>query len=208
MANPGHRALIHFLQYLRAQQYGPFWGLMLMLAVFPFVTANDLAAQDNVALPTATVDSSYKLSSGDKVRINIFNQEDLSGEYTLDGNGQFSMPLIGTVDANGLSATELEALLVGRYKPDYLVNPRISVRVGNYRPFYIMGEVKSPNSYNYVDGMSYLTAVAIAGGFTYRAKKDWAYVVRLDDPEKKELKLSISEKVRPGDIIRIAERLF
>ena len=208
MANPGHRALIRFLQYLRAKQYGPFWGLMLMLAVSLFATAADLAAQDNVALPTATVDSSYKLGSGDKVRINIFNQEDLSGEYTLDGNGQFSMPLIGTVDANGLTSTELEALLVGRYKPDYLVNPRIFIQVGNYRPYYLMGEVATRGSFPYKPGMTYLTAIANAGGFTYRAKQDHVWVIRSDDPEQEEIKLSVEEKVQPGDIIRVDERLF
>jgi len=80
--------------------------------------------------------------------------------------------------------------------------------VQNFRPFYIIGEVKNPSSYAYVDGMTYLTAVAIAGGFTYRAKKDRVYVVRGNDPKRDEIKLDVSEKVRPGDIIRIAERLF
>jgi protein involved in polysaccharide export with SLBB domain len=194
MANPGHRALIRFLQYL--------------LAVFLFAGAGNLAAQEEVALPTGTIDSSYKLGSGDKVRINIFNQDDLSGEYTLDGNGQFSMPLIGTVDANGLTSTELEALLISRYKPDYLVNPRIFIQVGNYRPYYLMGEVASKGSFPYKPGMTYLTAIANAGGFTYRAKRNNVWVIRSDDPEQQEIKLSIEEKVQPGDIIRVDERLF
>ena len=118
------------------------------------------------------------------------------------------MHLIGQVDAAGLTPTELADLLVNRLKPDYLVNPRISVRVQNFRPFYIIGEVKSPSSYAYVDGMTYLTAVAIAGGFTYRAKKDRVYVVRGADPESEEIKLDVNDKVQPGDIIRIAERMF
>jgi polysaccharide export outer membrane protein len=189
--------------------------------------AGGAAAQDEPAAPTAaatpstapatapapapgtgTVDSTYTLGPGDKVRINVFNQEELSGEYTLDGDGLFSMPLIGTVDANGLTPLELEALLVSRFKPDYLVNPRIFIQVGNYRPYYLMGEVAGTGAFPYQPGMTYLTAIANAGGFTYRAKKDYVYVIRGDDPEQNEIKLSVEEKVQPGDIIRIAERLF
>jgi len=153
-------------------------------------------------------DYSYRLGAGDKLQIDVFNQKELTGEYTLDGNGRFTMHLIGKVEAAGLTPTELEALLVSKLKPDYLVNPRVSVRVQNFRPFYIIGEVKTPNAYDYVDGMTYLTAVAIAGGFTYRAKKDHVYVVRGDDINRKEVKMDVNEKVRPGDIIRIAERMF
>ena len=185
-----------------------FFGL---LALALFVLTGNLPAQDEVSdssPPTVTIDSGYQLGSGDKVRINIFNQADLSGEYMLDGNGQFSMPLIGTVDANGLTATELEALLVSRYKPDYLVNPRIFIQVGNYRPYYLMGEVASKGAFPYQPGLTYLEAIANAGGFTYRAKDEYVYVIRGDDPEQNEIKLSIDENVQPGDIIRVAERLF
>jgi protein involved in polysaccharide export with SLBB domain len=160
------------------------------------------------AQPAAETDGSYRLGAGDKIQINVFNQPDLTGEYTLDGNGRFSMHLIGTVDAANLTPGELEALLVSKLKPDYLVNPRVSVRMENFRPFYIMGEVKSPGSYAYVDGMTYLTAIAIAGDYTYRGRKDWVYVIRGDDPDREELKLDVNEKLQPGDIIRVAERLF
>jgi protein involved in polysaccharide export with SLBB domain len=153
-------------------------------------------------------DTSYHLGAGDKLQIDVFNQPDLTGSYSLDGNGRFSMHLIGQVDAAGLSPGEMEALLISKLKPDYLVNPRVSVRVENFRPFYIIGEVSSPSSYAYVDGMTYLTAVAIAGGYTYRAKKGNAYVTRGDDAEREELKLDVNDKVLPGDIIRIAERIF
>jgi len=183
----------------------------LTLACSGFAFSANLSAQDspaNVLPPTQTVDSGYKLGPLDKVRINIFNQEELSGEYQLDGNGQFSMPLIGAVDANGLTAAELEALLVSRYKPDYLVNPRIFIQVGNYRPYYLMGEVATKGAFPYQPGLTYLEAIANAGGFTYRAKDNYVYVIRGDDPEQEEIKLSIDEEVQPGDIIRVAERLF
>jgi len=179
--------------------------LRVILLICTLLVSSLSWAQDE---STGMTDLSYRLGAGDKLQINVFNQEGLTGEYTLDGNGRFTMHLIGKVSAEGLTPTELETLLVSKLKPDYLVNPRISVRIQNFRPFYIIGEVKSPSSYAYVDGMSYLTAVAIAGGFTYRAKKGDVYVVRGDDPEREEIKLDVNEKVRPGDIIRVAERLF
>ena len=182
----------------------------LLLAIFTLMIASLGWAQDDTtaAFDEGVADLSYRLGAGDMLQINVFNQEGLTGEYTLDGNGRFTMHLIGKVDAGGLTPTELEALLVGKLKPDYLVNPRVSVRVENFRPFYIMGEVKNPNSYAYVGGMTYLTAVAIAGGYTYRAKKDHVFVVRVNDTARAELKLDVNNKVHPGDIIRIAERMF
>ncbi len=182
----------------------------VLLVICTVLVSSLTWAQDELITPASSdpTTGSYRLGAGDKLQINVFNQADLTGEYVLDGNGSFTMLLIGKVSAAGLTSTELEALLVDSLKPDYLVNPRVSVRIENFRPFYIIGEVKSPNSYAYVDGMTYLTAVAIAGGFTYRAKKDRVYVVRGDDTDRKEIKLNVSDKVRPGDIIRVAERLF
>lgn len=152
--------------------------------------------------------SGYRLGPRDRVLVTVFNHADLSGEYELDGDGRLSMPLIGVVDAAGLTLPELQQLLISRLKPDYLVNPRVSIEVRNYRPYYLIGEVQSTGSFPYVAGITYLTAIAMAGGYTYRAKKDVVYVIRGNDPEQEEIKLDVNEKVQPGDIIRVAERLF
>lgn len=180
-------------------------GLLACLALVP-----DMAMAQEPAGPQAanSQDATYRLGPGDRIHIDVFNQAELSGEYMLDGSGRFSMHLIGQVEAAGLTGPELEQLLISRLKPDYLVNPRISVTVQFYRPYYIMGEVNSTGSFAYVDGMTYLTAIAIAGGYTYRAKKDVVYVMRGTDPEREEIKLDVNAKVQPGDIIRVAERLF
>jgi protein involved in polysaccharide export with SLBB domain len=153
-------------------------------------------------------DAPYRLGPGDTIHVRVFNHDDLSGDFVLDGSGRFSMHLIGQVEATGLTGPELEQLLISKLKPDYLVNPRVSVTVQEHRPYYIMGEVNSIGSYAYVDGMTYLTAIAIAGGYTYRAKKDVVYVVRATDPNRDEVRLDVSERVHPGDIIRVAERIF
>ena len=178
---------------------------LLMLISAPTQAQNDPGSK---ADSVGGTDIFYRFGAGDKLQINVFNQADLTGEYTLDGNGRFSMHLIGKIEAAGLTVTELETLLIGKLKPDYLVNPRVSVQVQNYRPYYLIGEVLGTGSFAYVDGMTYMTAVAIAGGYTYRAKKDHVYVIRADDTRRKELKLDINDKVRPGDIIRVAERIF
>jgi len=179
----------------------------LIAALMTLMLAGLLQAQEPVPESTAG-DTGYQLGPRDRVSITIFNQLDLSGEYELDGDGRFSMPLIGVVDASGLTPVELEVLLVKRFKPDYLVNPRISIEVRNYRPYFLIGEVQSTGSFPYVSGITYLTAIAMAGGYTYRGKKGSVYVIHGNDPEQEEIKLDVNEKVRPGDIIRVAERLF
>jgi len=153
-------------------------------------------------------DSEYKLGVGDRLQIIVAGQADLSGEFVIDGNGQFFMPLIDEVDAAGLNPAELENLIVEKLKPDYLVNPRVNIQVLKYRPYYLMGEVASRGAFPYLSGMSYLKAIAIAGGFTYRAKQDYVFVIRADDDSLQEIKLPMNEKVQPGDIIRVAERMF
>ena len=170
-----------------------------------------LAAQDVIeALPPPASDSytTYELAPGDRIKIDIFNHVDLSGEFTLDADGRFSMPLIGTIDASDLNPLELEDLLVSKLKPDYLVNPRIFIQVMNSRLYYLIGEVSATGAFPYKADMTYLRAIANAGGYSYRAKQDVVYVIRGDDPEQNEIKLSVDEKVQHGDIIRIAERLF
>ncbi len=150
----------------------------------------------------------YKVGPGDLIKITIFNQEELSGEYLINGAGQIALPLIGDINAKDLTAKQVEQGIANKLKPDYLLNPRVNVQVLNYRPFYILGEVKSPQSYPYVDGMTYLNAVAIAGGFTYRAKEDYVMVVRMKDPKKIEIRLNMDERVMPGDVIHVEERFF
>ena len=185
--------------------------LLLVLQVVMLCAPLAAVAQEPAgeSMPAAgSSDFSYQLDYGDRIKISVFNQPDLSGEYTLDGDGRFSMPLIGTVEAAGMTPAELEAHLVSRYMPDYLVNPRIFVQVLNYRPYYLIGEVRGTGAFPYRAGMTYMQAIAIAGGFTYRAKQDHVFVIRGDDEEQNEIKLGVDEKVQPGDIIRVAERLF
>lgn len=175
--------------------------LLALLLWAGLIQAQDTAKEDSES-------EGYQLGARDQIRVSVFNQPEITGDYVLDGEGRFSMPLIGTVNAKGLTPNELAQLITSKLKPDYLVNPRVSVEVSNYRPYFLIGEVKSTGSFPYVEGVTFLTAIAMAGGYSYRAKKDVVYVIRVGQEGEEELKLDVNEKVQPGDIIRIAERFF
>jgi polysaccharide export outer membrane protein len=150
----------------------------------------------------------YTLGSGDKIRVTVFGHEDLSGEFEVDGSGRVSLPLIRDVTAKGLTVSQLEQAIIDRLKPDYLKDPSVSVDVLNYRPFYIYGEVNQPGSYAFVNGMTVVNAVAMAGGFTYRAKKSRVRIIRGNDPSKTPQEADRDTKVLPGDVIEVPERFF
>lgn len=161
--------------------------------------------------PGATIDrnSDYKLGGGDRMRIIVYGQPNLTGEYALDGGGVLAFPLIGQVQAMGMSPGQLEQAIVARLHPDYLKNPSVSVEVMTRRPFYIVGEVKNPGSYSYVSGMLVINAIALAGGFTYRARESSFYIKR-NDKSGQQTRLDANQEtpVQPGDVIMVRERYF
>jgi len=150
----------------------------------------------------------YTLGSGDQLRVTVFGHEDLSGEFFVDGSGTVSLPLIGQIKAGGQNARQIERKIVDMLKPDYLKNPRVSVEVLNYRPFYIIGEVKNPGSYPFVSGMKVINAIALAGGYTYRARENELLVSRASDPDRKKRPATHYTVILPGDVIEVPERFF
>lgn len=161
-------------------------------------------------LTTASIaNEEYRLGIGDKVRILVFGEEDLSGEFTIDNRGSVDLPLIGEAPAAGKTIRQLEQEVVARFKQGYLLDPRVSIDVLNYRPFFIQGEIKSAGEYPYKSGITALDAVAIAGGYSYRAKKNLIYIRRAGSGEERAYDPSIARvMVQPGDNIRIPERFF
>ena len=183
-------------------------GVVFMTGVLVFGgVASDVVAQSGDTQP-AGERPAYTLGSGDQLKLTIFGQEDLSGEYEVDGNGTISLPLVGDVDVGDKTVNSAETAIEEAYKPDYLVNPRVSIQVLNYRPFYILGEVEEPGSYAYVNGLTVVEAVSIAGGYTYRADKDDVKIVRKTEPEKELIDVQENTRVLPGDTIRVPERFF
>ena len=150
----------------------------------------------------------YTLGSGDQLRVTVFGHQDLSGEFFVDGSGTISLPLIGQIKAGGQTARQIERKIVDMLKPDYLKNPRVSVEVLNYRPFYIIGEVKNPGSYPFVSGMKVINAIALAGGYTYRARENELLVTRASGPDRKKRPATHDTVILPGDVIEVPERFF
>jgi polysaccharide export outer membrane protein len=190
-------------------------GFLAQLAAVLFVlvlaigAAPHRAAAQAMASPAMTSsDADYRLGSGDRVRVTVFGEPDLSGEYQVDGAGKLAFPLIGQVDAGSLTASGLQARLASALSPNYVKDPSVSVEILSYRPFYIVGEVRTPGSYPYVAGMSVINGVALAGGFTYRAKKEDFYVTRNVGSQKVRLDANQETSVQPGDVITVRERFF
>lgn len=156
----------------------------------------------------AIASDSYRLGAGDRLKITIFDEPDLSGEFELDGAGGVALPLIGQMQALELSPRELEKRIEAKLLDGYLLRPRVSIEVLSYRPFYIMGEVNQPGSYPYRAGLNVLNAAALAGGFTYRADEDDIEISRETTAGGGRFEAAPMTEVMPGDVIRVKERLF
>ena len=150
----------------------------------------------------------YTLASGDRLRVIVYGQDTLSNVYAVDGGGRISMPLIGAVDAKGQTTTSLERQIEARLRNGFLREPKVSVEVDQFRPFFILGEVNQSGQYPYVNGMTVQTAVAIAGGFTPRGAQSYAVITRNIDGEPAVSDVPITYPIRPGDTIAVKERLF
>ncbi|MDB5701989.1 MAG: polysaccharide export protein [Sphingomonadales bacterium] len=163
------------------------------------------------AAPTAKTSSpagEYQLGVGDKVRIIVFNEPTLSGEFAVSDNGSLSVPLIGDVKASGRSSQEVVLDIQNKLADGYLRGPQVSLDVLTYRPFYILGEVSKPGEYPYSSGLTVMNAVARAEGFTYRANKRKVFIKHAGEADEALVKLVPDLAVKPGDTIRIGERYF
>lgn len=167
------------------------------------------ACASSGALPDLTLTSSqtrYTLGPGDKLRITVYGEDKLTGEYLVDGSGSIAFPLIGAVPAKGQTASELSQQISTKLSNGYLDNPSISIDVLNLRPYYILGEVAKPGEYAFVEGLTVFSAVAKAEGFTYRADEKRVFIRHKDGSAEVLYRLDGSTPVQPGDTIRILER--
>jgi len=152
--------------------------------------------------------SSYVLGPSDRVRLKVYGENDISGEYEIDANGLVSVPLAGRLKASGLTTRQLEKAIVSALSEGLLRDPRVNVEVAIYRPFYILGEVKRAGEYPFKSGLTVLDAVASAGGFTYRANEGKAFIRRKGSGVEESFALDAPVQVFPGDNVRIPERYF
>ncbi len=151
----------------------------------------------------------YRLGSGDQIRIITFGEDQLTGEFSVDDQGKIALPLLGTVQAAGLTPEQFGRQIADGLNGRHLLrDASVSVQVLAYRPIFVLGEVNKPGQYPYQPGMTMLTAVAIAGGFTYRSVEDYASDVRTSDGTVTQGNVTPGSFLAPGDVLKIYERRF
>jgi polysaccharide export outer membrane protein len=161
------------------------------------------------AAPTPVrYDSAYRLDAGDKLRVVVFGQEGLTNSYAIDAGGSITMPLIGSVPARGRTPAALAAEITGKLRNGYIRDPSVAVEIESYRPFFILGEVAAPGQYPYVPNMSVESAVAIAGGFSPRARRDQVTLTHTDGSGVSRYVVPLGTALGPGDTVLVGERWF
>ena len=185
-----------------------FFAMALMALGLPLAgctsTGASLPALPNEVGSGGSSAAGYRLGPGDKLKVTVFGAEDLSGDFTVADSGNVNLPLIGETKAAGLDPNGFARGIEGKLKEGYMKDPKVSVQVATYRPIYIFGEVTKPGEYPYASGMSLLNAIALGGGFSYRAQQNFAVVTRSG----KDYRADPTSKLLPDDIVRVPERMF
>lgn len=181
-------------------------GVALM--VFTGARAADAQSQMPAPAQAPAQAEPYRLGAGDKVRIDTYGEPQLSGEFTLDGQGRIAFPLLGQVSAAPLTIDELAAFIRTRLGETIVRDPRVTASILSYRPVYILGEVARPGEFAFSTDLSVYALVAKAGGFTYRANRRKVFVRHAGSPSEQAYPLTAATSVRPGDTIRIGERFL
>jgi len=156
----------------------------------------------------ATYDAAYRLDAGDKLRVVVYGQEGLTNTYAIDAGGSITMPLIGAVPARGRTPAGLAAEITAKLRNGYIREPSVAVEIESYRPFFILGEVAAPGQYPYVPNMSVESAVAIAGGFSPRARRDHVTLTHTDGAGVSRFVVPLGTALSPGDTVMVGERWF
>ena len=189
------------------------FGLALFCAVAlagcePGATLEPLTDEERAELIRNAQTTSPYLKPGERVRILVFGEDRLSGEFEIDPAGSLSLPLAGTIKASGLSKAQLERELAKKFRGEYLRDPKVTVEVVGFHPFYIMGEVGHPGEFPFRSGLNIMSALALAGGPTYRASRSTVLIKHSDETGFREYPLNAEIPVLPGDLIKMPERYF
>jgi protein involved in polysaccharide export with SLBB domain len=162
----------------------------------------------SMTLVQTDVGQEYRIARGDKVKISTFGEDRFSGEFLVHGDGKITFPMFGDIPAAGLTIPQLVRDLKKRLGPDYLRDPQVTGEVISFRPVYILGEVSRPGEYAYTEGMTMYALIAQAGGFSYRANHKHAFVRHDGQVDEQRVELESATPVRPGDTIRVPQRIF
>lgn len=157
--------------------------------------------------PVVVEDSSYQLGSGDLIRIQVYGESDLSMEARITDTGTLSYPFLGQIQVAGRTLGQLQTFIANGLKGDYLVDPKVSVTIIDYRQFYVNGEVKKPGGFSFKPGLTVRKAISLAGGLTERASSSKIYVISEKNPDQQK-KVEMNTQIQPGDIITIEQSFF
>ena len=181
----------------------------LLLALAIGVLLGDAALAATGAPPPAYGGAyDYRLGIGDKIRVIVYGETDLGGDFQIDATGAVRMPMIGQVRAGGMTAHDLENNIRAALAAGYLNDPRVAVEITTYRPFYIVGEVLKPGEYPYANGLTASSAVALAGGFTPKAVESVLYIRHQGESIEQRVAANDAVLVRPGDVVRVDSTTF
>ena len=150
----------------------------------------------------------YRLGPGDKIRITVYDETSMTGDYIVSARGTISFPLIGDVPAGGETISGFRAALESRLAKGILNNPRVAAEIVEYRPFFILGEVNKPGQYPYSIGLTVYSAVATAQGFTYRANTHKVLITHAGESVERRVRIDAATRIMPGDTVRVLERFF
>jgi polysaccharide biosynthesis/export protein len=198
MHRPAPVAAVQPQSDLDSMAYGQAYGMA------PAPTAVAYAA----APMPAAFDVAYQLDAGDRLRVVVYGQEGLTNSYAIDAGGSITMPLIGSVPARGRTPASLAAAITAKLRGGYIREPSVAVEIEAYRPFFILGEVAAPGQYPYVPNMSVESAVAIAGGFSPRARRDRVTLTHTDGSGSMRIVVPLGTALNPGDTVLVGERWF
>lgn len=185
-----------------------FVAAFLLFAGAAAAQEQQVASNAPAASAPQTTQNGYRLGAGDRLHITVFGEETLTGDYEVTATGAVAFPLVGEVQALGLTPEELSSAIGQRLQQGYLRNPRVTTAMLSYRPFFILGEVNNPGSYPYSANLNVMSAVATAGGYTYRANRRRVFIQRMGENEERPYEINSGVSVQPGDTIRIGERFF
>ena len=184
-------------RFTRLPAFAALLGVTLLLGLFAGSSALAQAAGGE-----------YKLGPGDQIIITVFGEDDLSMNFRLNDTGTLNYPFLGELKIEGLGVAELEQLITEGLKGPYLINPEVTVSIGEYRPFFVHGEVERPGGIPYQPGLTLEKAVALAGGFTERASRSKIEVIRANDSTATAQRIKLSGPVFPGDVITVRQSFF
>lgn len=182
--------------------------LLLLMAGLAACGGGPIRGSAEAMRQSSVAAQGYRLAPGDKVHVTVFNESNLSGDYVVGPDGRVTLPLAGGLQAAGLTLPQFQTSVTQLLKNGFVQDPNVTITASDLRPYYILGEVKKPGRYSYAPDLTVLNAVATAEGFTYRANTGAIYIRRAAEPSEREVELTATTAVLPGDTIRIAQRYF